>query len=152
MSIVHVAFVFLALLLLANCSNLATTPATYPVVQGDNRAAQGDNPAKGSHHFSRADVDYDGTVGIAAPRDIRTVDIGRHLGGSSPQETRSASLIPSKRSYIDIDQPVSDALVPVAHSSLGPRPVQDSRFLEKLAKDDDENLLLKRRTVICRGC
>ena len=151
MSIVHVAFVFLALLLLASCSNLAT-PAIYPVVQGDNPAAQGDSAAKGSRHFPSADIDYDGTVGFAAPRDPQTVDIGRHLNGSSPQETRSASLIQSKRSYIAIDQPVSDVRIPVADSSLGPRPMRDSRFLERLAKDDDENLILKRKTVICRGC
>ena len=30
--------------------------------------------------------------------------------------------------------------------------VEDSRFLEGLAKDDEENQILKRKTVICRGC
>lgn len=147
MFVTRVGLAISAAFLVAGCSNQANVK-TYSV-------AESREPAVPSARLSRTGTDYRPAVRVAARRERSMIDVERPVvGGLSPSVSQPITVRESAGAKME--QSVQAPITPVSHATTrdpqSQRVVQQSNFLEGLAKDDIENQLLKRKTTICRGC
>jgi hypothetical protein len=133
----RIMFVPLSLLTLANCAR-QLDPANYALAKN----APARYVSLNERQIAKMDANYDGTT-RRVMRDVPTVDVGK----------------PTVDTELSRDTPetgIGRQAVPVAMTAVPPAAsfsrAQNAKFLETLAKDDQENQLLKRKTNICRGC
>lgn len=140
----RVGMVLSAALFLANCSNQAAVN-TYHV-------AESEKPVTSVLHLSRQNKARVGTtwkdhsaVNIDKPG-ARVLEVP-----SLDSQTTAVRAAAAKKTGGYTSAPI----LPISHpvqDSESHHVAQGSNFLEGLAKDDLENQLLKRKTIICRGC
>ena len=150
MFIVRIMLVSTSLLLLANCAS-QIDPAKYALAERDTPARTTFN----KRHFARTDIDYAGRT-FRATSDVPKVDIGKstvdNTGLSRVDVHEKRITRDAERSDTGIGSQTLPAAMTVGQSADSSSVPQNGAFLETLAKQDTENQILKRKTIICRGC
>lgn len=142
MFVTRVGLAISAAFLVAGCSNQANVK-TYSVAESRESAIPS---------VRRTGTDYRPAVRVAARRERSMIDVERPVVGVLSPSVSQPPMVRESAGAKPIQAP---PIVPVSHATRDPqsqRVVQQSNFLEGLAKDDIENQLLKRKTTICRGC
>jgi hypothetical protein len=157
--IIRNSLVLLNLLLLANCA-AQIDPAKYQLAERDT--AERDTAVRTTfdkRHFAKRDIDY-ASGAVRSTSDVPKIDIGKSTMKSTVGDI-GLSREDIHEKPITLDGEKSDAgygsqTVPAAmrvgqpaDSSSAPK---NSAFLDTLVKEDKENQILKRKTIICRGC
>jgi hypothetical protein len=148
MLVARIIFVALSLLLLANCAR-QIDPAKYALAERDTPVHSTSN----KRHFANPDTDYDG-IAFRAVADVPKVDIGKPTGGDIRLSRKDIheKRIDAEKSDAGIGSHTVGAAVTVVQPANTSSRAKNAKFLETLAKDDEENQLLQLKTNICRGC
>jgi hypothetical protein len=147
----RIMFVPLSLLMLANCAR-QLDPAQYALAERDTSAR---HIISNNRQLAKMDGDYE-RLTRNAMRDVPTVDVGKpiaDIGLSRKNSPEERIIRDAEKSDAGFGSQTIPAAMTVRHSpdysSSAPK---NGAFLDMLAKEDKENQILERKTIICRGC
>ena len=146
MFVARVGLCIIGAFFVASCGNQAAVK-THPV-------AELRKPAVPVARLSKIGADYRPAVMVAARRERSMIDVEKPIEAGLLPSASQSTLVREKAKPQD-EEAVQASITSVSRSTQDPlsqRIVQDAKFLEGLAKDDTENQLLQRKTIICRGC
>jgi hypothetical protein len=142
----RIVLLLLFALLVTNCTGQVDL-AKYRLAEPKQKV--GNLPT--SRSMSVKNVDYYGSIPVRVTRHVPTVNIGKSKVGDIGLARKEDD--PNERVVRAAEKSDSGVLrVRTTAMTTGQATNTPLSYVEKRAKDDEENQLLRQKTVICRGC